>query len=81
MGALRKYFDFPVSLGYAGSAGFFISEHFEIYGGMVLTAITIATSIIMQWQKISSIRNDERRKEERHRMEMKFYNGKNNSNG
>ena len=71
MELMKHYFDdFRVLLGYGGSAGFFWMEHHEKYGGMILTAFMILSSIILQWEKVKSIRNEERRREERHRQEL-----------
>lgn len=69
---LVKYFESPsVALGWSSAGGFFVSEHFELYAGMAATAVMLLSSIILQWYKIMSIRNEERRREEHHLQEMK----------
>lgn len=69
---LRGYFgDFRTLIGYAGTGSFFYAEHFQAISGMVLGAAMIVLSILMQWQKIRSLRQDERHKEERFQQEMR----------
>jgi hypothetical protein len=69
---LKGYFGDPRTLiGYAGTGSFFWAEHFQAISGMVLGAAMIVLSILMQWQKIRSLRQDERHKEERFQQEMR----------
>ena len=67
---LKSYLAKETILGYSASTSFFIMEHYEAIGGMILSAVMILASIILQWQKIRSIRNEEKRKQEKHEQEM-----------
>jgi heme exporter protein D len=59
------------ALGYSGSVVFFFMEHYEVVSGMLISLVMILSSIILQWKKIQSIENEERRREERHQQQIK----------
>lgn len=58
------------ALGYSGSLFYFITEHYELISGMLLSLVMVISSIALQLYKVQSIKNAERRKEERHQQEM-----------
>jgi heme exporter protein D len=65
------YWSKDVLLGYGGSIFYFIAENFDQLAGMVLSAIMILASILLQHIKIKAKINEERRKEERHQQELR----------
>ena len=67
---LKSYLAKETILGYSASTSFFIMEHYEAIAGMVLSAVMIIASIILQWHKIKSLRNEEKRKQEKHEQDM-----------
>ena len=69
-----KIFDFfehgSTRIGYAGTALYWIFENQEAMLGAILSLCMVISSIAYHTYKVISIRNDERRKEERHRQEL-----------
>ena len=58
------------ALGYSGSLIYFITEHYELISGMLISLVMVISSIALQMFKVQSIKNADRRKEERHQQEM-----------
>jgi hypothetical protein len=57
-------------LGYSGGVSYWITDHFDIVAGMILSTIMIVSSIFLQYYKIKAIQNEERRRQEEHDMRM-----------
>ncbi|WP_282782212.1 hypothetical protein [Phaeodactylibacter xiamenensis] len=57
-------------LGFSGAALYWFFENHEVVLGAVLSVCMIVSSIAYHAYKVVAIRNDERRKEERHRQEL-----------
>ena len=57
-------------MGYLGSVLFFITNHIEEMTGVFLSLVMIIGSIGVQRWKVVALKNEERRKEERHRQDM-----------
>ena len=68
---MHIYWSKEVLLGYGGSTLYFIAENFDAVAGMLLTAIMVLTSILLQYIRIRKEINRDRREEERHQQELK----------
>lgn len=58
-------------LAWMGTMGFMITQYFESIIGMILTGATAVFYILKLRQNWINLRNEEKRKDERHRLEMK----------
>lgn len=69
---LREYFTEKATLlGYSGTAGLWITDHYEQAAGIVLSIIVIIASLILHVLKIRRAINTERRSQELHEIELK----------
>ena len=57
-------------LGYSGGVSYWITDHFDLVAGMILSTIMIVSSIFLQYYKIKSIQQEEKRRQEEHEMKM-----------
>ena len=67
---LKSLYQREAMLGYGGGISYWITEHFELLAGMVLSIVMVVSSVFLQYFKIRSIQNEERRKQEEHEMRM-----------
>ncbi|MEO0339500.1 MAG: hypothetical protein AAF242_09815 [Bacteroidota bacterium] len=67
---LKYYLGKETILGYGSSTSFFLMEHFEAIGGMILSIVMIVYSIILQRKRIQVLQNEERRREEKHQQAL-----------
>jgi hypothetical protein len=58
-------------LGYSGGVSYWITDHFDIVAGMILSTVMIVSSIFLQYHKIKAIQNEERRRQEEHELKIK----------
>lgn len=69
---LRAYFtERATVLGYSGSLGVWLSEHYEVTTGILLSLGMVITSIISHFLKIRKALNDEKRSQELHDLKKK----------
>lgn len=69
---LQDYFTNKATLlGWSGLGTFITSESVNFAIGAGLGVTMLISSIIMQYQKIQAMKNEERRKEELHRQNLK----------
>lgn len=72
---LQDYFTNKATLlGWSGLGTFITSESVNFAIGAGLGVTMLISSIIMQYQKIQAMKNEERRKEELHRREVERLN-------
>ena len=72
MNALKKYWTDPsVLIGWFGTAVYWLMQNFEAVAGMLFSVVMIGSSIVMNFHKVKSLKNEERRKEELHRLNIK----------
>ena len=67
---LKLYMNWQNALGYVSSLSYFVMNHFETITGVILSLVMIISSLVVQWYKIKSLKNDERRREEKHQQDM-----------
>ena len=69
-----KIFDFfdhgSTKIGYAGTVFYWIFENQDAVLGSILTCCMVISSIAYHTYKVIGMRNEERRREERHRQEL-----------
>lgn len=71
MNALKKYWtDASVLIGWFGTAIYWLMQNFEAVAGMLFSVVMIGSSIVMNFHKVKSLKNEERRKEELHRLNI-----------
>jgi hypothetical protein len=72
MNALKKYWTDPsVLIGWFGTAIYWVMQNFEAVAGMIFAVVMIGSSIAMHFQKMKNLENEDRRKEELHRLNIK----------
>lgn len=69
---IKNYFTEKATiLGYSGSAGYWITEHFETVAGIVVSLAMIGASIVLHGIKIRTALNREKREQELHDLKIK----------
>lgn len=69
---IKEYFAERLNiLGYTGTIGLWVTEHFEAAAGMILSATFVIASIALHTLKIRREINQEKRDQEIHELRMK----------